>query len=162
MSDVEVEGLGGAAAPGSISTTAEFADALTALRHRAGISIRKLASVTGIPPATLGGYFSGRHLPSVSQGSALEDMLSALGVSDRDEARAWLDAVRRLRARPSWPAAEPAPNPYRGLRSFTEEDADRFFGREGYVAEVLERLDEQVTSGPGLVALVAPSGAGKS
>ena len=161
VGDVEVEGLG-AVAPCSISTTAEFADALTALRHRAGISIRKLASVTGIPPATLGGYFSGRHLPSVSQGSVLEAMLSALGVSDRDEVHAWLDAVRRLRARPSGPAAEPAPNPYRGLRSFTEADADRFFGREGYVAEVLERLDEQVTSGPGLVALVAPSGAGKS
>ncbi|HEU4511963.1 MAG TPA: helix-turn-helix domain-containing protein [Nocardioidaceae bacterium] len=161
-SEVEEKGLGGAAAPASISTTQELADTLTALRHRAGISIRKLASVTGIPPATLGGYFSGRHLPSVSQGGALQDMLAALGVCDEDEVAAWLDAVRRLRARASGPATEPAPNPYRGLRSFTEEDADRFFGREAYVAEVLDALRDQESSGPGIVALVAPSGAGKS
>ncbi len=146
--------------PSAISSTEEFAEALTALRHRAGLSIRRLASDTGIPPATLGGYFSGRHLPSVSQGGALQGVLAALGVTDEAEAEAWLGAVRRLRARHS--AADRRPNPYRGLRAFTEEDADRFFGREGYVDEVVALLRAQEQSGPGMVAVVGPSGAGKS
>lgn len=149
----------GRTGPEAVSSTQELAAALTALRHRAGVSIRRLAAVTGIPSATLGGYFSGRHLPSVSQGSALQDLLAALGVTDEAEVEAWLEAVRRLRARPS---AAPRPNPYRGLRAFGEDDADRFFGREGYVDEVLSRLRAQASEGPGMVVVVAPSGAGKS
>lgn len=155
-------------APHAVGTPQEFAEALTALRHRAGISIRKLSSITGIPSATLGGYFSGRHLPSVSQGSALEDLLAALGVTDGDAVEAWFETVRRLRARPAERASAPgraarAPNPYRGLRSFTEEQADRFFGREGYVAEVLEVIERETDpAAGGMVALVGPSGSGKS
>jgi basic membrane lipoprotein Med (substrate-binding protein (PBP1-ABC) superfamily)/DNA-binding SARP family transcriptional activator len=49
-------------------------------------------------------------------------------------------------------------NPYKGLRPFTEHDADDFFGRDGLVSEVLESLG----SGTRLVALVGPSGCGKS
>ncbi|MGD2043276.1 MAG: BTAD domain-containing putative transcriptional regulator [Acidimicrobiia bacterium] len=49
-------------------------------------------------------------------------------------------------------------NPYRGLRPFTEDDVDLFFGRESLVSDVLERL----SSGPGLVSIVGPSGSGKS
>ncbi|HEX6249652.1 MAG TPA: helix-turn-helix domain-containing protein [Nocardioidaceae bacterium] len=159
--------------PSAVASTQDFAEALTALRHRAGISIRKLASLTGIPPATLGGYFSGRHLPSVSQGGALEDVLAALGVTEPSEVDRWLEAVRRLRARPpttvtnddaDGSARVDRPNPYRGLRAFTEQDAERFFGRETYVAEVLEQIDRQRRNPgtQGVVALVAPSGAGKS
>jgi WD40 repeat protein/energy-coupling factor transporter ATP-binding protein EcfA2 len=50
-----------------------------------------------------------------------------------------------------------APNPYKGLVAFEPEDADVFFGRERLVAELLARLDEG-----GLLALVGPSGSGKS
>ncbi len=47
--------------------------------------------------------------------------------------------------------------PYRGLLSFRASDHDLFFGREGVLAELLERLR------PGkLLALVGPSGSGKS
>lgn len=155
----ERDGRAGELDPSRISSTQELAEALTALRQRAGVSIRRLASITGVPSATLGGYFSGRHLPSVSQGSAFQDVLAALGVTGEAEVDAWLEAVRRLRARPS---TERRPNPYRGLRAFTEDDADRFFGREGYVDEVLGRLQAQTSSGPGMVVVVAPSGAGKS
>ncbi|HSM45116.1 MAG TPA: BTAD domain-containing putative transcriptional regulator, partial [Acidimicrobiia bacterium] len=49
-------------------------------------------------------------------------------------------------------------NPYRGLRAFSEDDADVYFGRESLIAEVLERLEEQ----PGFVSIVGPSGSGKS
>jgi WD40 repeat protein len=48
-------------------------------------------------------------------------------------------------------------NPYPGLRSFREEDARYFFGRELEVEAMLRRLAR-----PRVLALVGPSGAGKS
>ncbi|WP_437955588.1 protein kinase [Sorangium sp. So ce119] len=48
-------------------------------------------------------------------------------------------------------------NPYAGLASFQESDAERFFGRSRSTAEVVGRLAEQP-----LIAVVGPSGAGKS
>lgn len=158
----EDTGDAGAAAPdpGSFATPQEFAEALTALRHRSGLSIRRLSSMTGIPSATLGGYFAGRHLPSVSQRSALEDVLGALGVDDPAEVDRWFEAVRRLRARP----AERTPNPYPGLVSFTEEQADRFYGREHYVADLEQAVRTALAdpARPGMVALIGASGSGKS
>jgi basic membrane lipoprotein Med (substrate-binding protein (PBP1-ABC) superfamily)/DNA-binding SARP family transcriptional activator len=49
-------------------------------------------------------------------------------------------------------------NPYKGLRPFGEDDADDFFGREALVAELLAAL----AGGIRLLALVGPSGSGKS
>jgi DNA-binding SARP family transcriptional activator/basic membrane lipoprotein Med (substrate-binding protein (PBP1-ABC) superfamily) len=54
--------------------------------------------------------------------------------------------------------AHTAGNPYRGLRAFSENDADMYFGRESLVAEVLEKLDRD----SGFVSIVGPSGSGKS
>ncbi|MER6678031.1 WD40 repeat domain-containing protein [Streptomyces sp. NPDC000983] len=50
--------------------------------------------------------------------------------------------------------------PYRGLSAFTPQDAEWFFGRERATAALVERLFEQIGSGP--LMLVAPSGGGKS
>ncbi|MCZ7546755.1 MAG: serine/threonine-protein kinase [Anaerolineae bacterium] len=59
-------------------------------------------------------------------------------------------------------AAPPEPaNPYKGLRAFTEADADDFFGREALVRQLIARLGEEgdVTR---FLAVVGPSGSGKS
>jgi serine/threonine protein kinase len=48
-------------------------------------------------------------------------------------------------------------NPYPGMRAFQETDADRFFGRRRDVDHLLARLVESP-----LIALVGPSGVGKS
>lgn len=50
-------------------------------------------------------------------------------------------------------------NPYKGLRPFAEEDAADFFGRDDLVREMLGVLAEP---GRGLLAVVGPSGSGKS
>lgn len=55
-------------------------------------------------------------------------------------------------------AAAAARNPYKGLRSFAERDAADFFGREDLVTTLLRTLRD----GANLVALVGPSGSGKS
>ncbi len=47
--------------------------------------------------------------------------------------------------------------PYRGLASFTRDDADRFFGRERRIDSVVNRLRVEP-----LLAIVGPSGAGKT
>lgn len=49
-------------------------------------------------------------------------------------------------------------NPFRGLRAFGERDAAVFFGRDRLVADALRRISD----GTRLVALVGPSGSGKS
>ncbi len=55
-------------------------------------------------------------------------------------------------------------NPYKGLRSFREADAPDFFGRSQLVAELVSRLNDAVAKSavPRFLALVGPSGSGKS
>jgi WD40 repeat protein len=57
----------------------------------------------------------------------------------------------------SAPSLDEEANPYRGLRSFREQDRAMFFGR----TEVTRRLIDAVTS-RGFVVVVGPSGCGKS
>jgi DNA-binding SARP family transcriptional activator len=49
-------------------------------------------------------------------------------------------------------------NPFKGLRSFAEEDAVDFYGRDRLVSDVIRRID----AGQRLLALVGISGSGKS
>ena len=55
------------------------------------------------------------------------------------------------------PAGPPPPCPYRGLFAFQEEDAPFFFGRETFTASLVEAVQNR-----GLVAVIGPSGSGKS
>jgi Novel STAND NTPase 1/TIR domain/Chlamydia polymorphic membrane protein (Chlamydia_PMP) repeat len=65
------------------------------------------------------------------------------------------------------PLFEPR-NPYKGLRAFGEQDAQEFFGRDKLIAELLDGLKESLagetegTTGTRLVAVMGPSGSGKS
>ena len=60
-------------------------------------------------------------------------------------------------------AAPLAANPYVGLDTFEEKDADRFFGREQFLEEVLWPAFDALAHAPErLLALVGPSGSGKS
>jgi WD40 repeat protein/serine/threonine protein kinase/DNA-binding XRE family transcriptional regulator len=52
-------------------------------------------------------------------------------------------------------------NPYKGLRSFSEADADDFFGRETLVQQLLARLSEGGDISR-FLAIMGPSGSGKS
>jgi WD40 repeat protein len=48
--------------------------------------------------------------------------------------------------------------PYRGLQAFTEEDAAVFFGRKAFVKKLVEKLKQE----PSFLAVLGPSGSGKS
>ena len=67
-----------------------------------------------------------------------------------------LEAVAEVWPRESVRPPE-EPKPYPGLASFTEEDAERFFGREEEVAALWRKIPEQP-----LLALIGPSGSGKT
>lgn len=67
----------------------------------------------------------------------------------------------RLQVRTTTPMARAVAgvvNPFRGLRSFAEEDAAVFFGRDRLVADAVRRIADEHR----LIALVGPSGSGKS
>jgi hypothetical protein len=59
-------------------------------------------------------------------------------------------------------------NPYKGLLAFTDKDSQDFFGREALIEELADALEETLTiekksnKGARLLAVVGPSGSGKS
>jgi WD40 repeat protein/transcriptional regulator with XRE-family HTH domain len=107
--------------------------------------------------------------------AALDMVISRAAAKDPDErypdALALLDGFHRALdgalTHPIFiPAAEEKSsaeliNPYKGLRAFSEADADDFFGRETLVQQLLARLGEggELTR---FLAVVGPSGSGKS
>jgi formylglycine-generating enzyme required for sulfatase activity len=64
----------------------------------------------------------------------------------------------------AWPPpSDPNRPPYRGLRPLEAEDAGIFFGRDGAIVEVLDRLRGlRETTPPRLLVILGASGAGKS
>jgi WD40 repeat protein/energy-coupling factor transporter ATP-binding protein EcfA2 len=153
----------GAIDPSSIGDRREFAAKLSTLRERAGKSIRALARAVDQPAATIGGYFSGQHLPGVSQTELFRNVLRQLGVADGPHIEGWVDALVRVRSKRG-PRRSDSPSPYRGLESFRAEDAKWFFGRETLTDAVVRRVfDSAKDSGSGsILVVVGPSGSGKS
>jgi WD40 repeat protein len=151
--------------PGRIATQQDFGRELTLARRRAGLTVRGVARAAGLPPSTVGDYFSGRHLPPPSQPRLLPAILRACGETDPERVRAWTAALTNARRAPGRRAAGARP-PYLGLASFQRADAPLFFGRE----EITDRLVDLAAgaAGPGAgtegvpLAVVGPSGSGKS
>lgn len=104
--------------------------------------------------------FAPRALPGLSSPQPTATLVGeclALSPADRPPAEAVARALTgMLEPGQAMPADEARP-PFRGLRAFTEEDAREFSGREAEVDALVERLRHD-----GLVALVGPSGIGKS
>lgn len=158
MTETTVE----AADPASITSRAEFGRALTALRTRAGLSIRDVVDASGALHGTVAGWFSGQHLPTRASEPSFRAVLAACGVTDETGADTWIAAARRARqARTK--RRDTGPVPYRGLSSFEEDDAEWFFGRDDITDDVLRRIRAAVAGqGPRVILVVGPSGAGKS
>ncbi|GAA4457844.1 nSTAND1 domain-containing NTPase [Phytohabitans houttuyneae] len=153
--------------PAGSATEQELLDRLNRLRvaaarrhGKARLSLRDLATATGVPRSSLANYLAGRTVMPLD---VLDRVVLALGV-DPAQAGAWATAWERVTA-DRLPAAASAVHPgipdvcpYRGLEAFTAEHAGWFQGRADAVQRVLAAL-----AGPrrGLL-LLGPSGAGKS
>ncbi|MFI6503059.1 helix-turn-helix domain-containing protein [Nonomuraea typhae] len=143
-----------------IHTRQEFARELTALRERAGLTVRQVAAATGVHGAhsTVGDWFAGRGLPATGSRDLLDRVLKVCGVAGGDEHARWVEAWRRVRRAPG-PRSSAGPEPYRGLAGFQEGDAGWFFGRQA----LTETLLAGVTRRPGgILLVVGASGSGKS
>ncbi|MCK0112195.1 helix-turn-helix domain-containing protein [Ornithinimicrobium sp. F0845] len=137
---------------------AVFGEALTTLRLRAGLSVRELSRQTGVPSGTLGGYFSGRHLPPANRPEVLESVVTACGATP-EEARLWHERLVDLHQGRRVPLVMRAP--YRGLAGFGTDDGDIFFGRTALIDDLVDHV-ERARSAGGIVTVVGASGTGKS
>jgi WD40 repeat protein/transcriptional regulator with XRE-family HTH domain len=136
-----------------IETAADFGRALQALRDQSGLKIREVARLTGGQRSTVGGYFSGQHLPLDRE--LLTRLLTVCGESDPAQIERWQLALIRVRRRPR----RRSEAPYRGLARYEDADAQWFFGR-GDVTDLLASLGTAPSELP--LLLIGPSGAGKS
>ncbi|GAA1569945.1 hypothetical protein GCM10009827_109680 [Dactylosporangium maewongense] len=145
--------------PADVQTRADFARELTRIRERAALTVRQVAAKAGADRAhsTIGDWFAGRGLPSLSSQDLLVRVLSVCGET---EVAPWLAAWHRARHRPAVRAA--GYEPYRGLASFQPEDADWFFGRERLTTQLVDRVLALRAQGGGILMVVGASGAGKS
>jgi WD40 repeat protein/DNA-binding SARP family transcriptional activator len=88
--------------------------------------------------------------------AALRELLACGNPPIREVVSGLLPAVTGAAAPP-----DRVVNPYKGLRAFDEPDAADFFGRDGIVDELLDRLRQDDLRGR-LVVVVGASGSGKS
>jgi len=112
-------------------------------------------------------YRSGRQADALKAfGRARERLVGDLGIDPSPELRTLEEQILnqdpllgRTTPTPAEPfGGSPTRNPYKGLASFTERDADDFFGRDRLIARIVERF----ASGSRLVAVIGSSGCGKS
>jgi WD40 repeat protein len=149
--------------PTRIVDRSDFAVELSLARERAGKTVRALAKEVDQPPATIGGYLSGQHLPPIRQTDLFRRILVSLAITDDQTIEQWLEALARVRRKPG-PRPAAAAMPYRGLESFRPEDAEWFFGRETLIDDLVAKLAERIADANGspMVTVVGPSGSGKS
>ncbi|KUJ37782.1 hypothetical protein ADL25_27270 [Streptomyces sp. NRRL F-5122] len=111
------------------------------------------------PEAAPPGGEEARFEARASEGARIYQAGRDQHIAQRDLHLHYEDGVRRSRrTAPDAPVLE---CPYPGLAAFDEDRAHWFFGRDAVTADLLVRLDERLRAG-GALALVAPSGAGKS
>lgn len=131
----------------------EFAFALRQLRGSAGgPAYRELARRAKFSAAALASAAQGEQLPSLTVALAYAEACGG----DREEwERRWRTAAAPVRAAESNGAG--GGSPYLGLAGYEARDADRFFGRDRLVADLLAQMRQSR-----LVTVVGPSGSGKS
>ena len=83
--------------PDTITTRAEFHQALRTLKEVSDLSVKDVATVVGLSASTVGGYFGGRSMPG--QREVLRRLLVACGL-DADSTVKWEMAFIRVRTVP--------------------------------------------------------------
>ncbi|WP_062430629.1 nSTAND1 domain-containing NTPase [Herbidospora daliensis] len=136
---------GGAARTGNVAGT--LAGAYDAARLQVDVDLRGSFRVQH-------GYSGG---PVWDQGTGqVVGIVQAVPTSSRADDVYVVSAATLVRA---WPEVlyRPPPNPYRGLSAFTEADAPFFFGRDDFVTELADAVEEHP-----LILVAGRSGVGKS
>lgn len=131
-----------------------FAAELRELRESAGNrSYRELAKRVGYSVTTLSDAAGGRQFPALRVVLAY---VEGCGGDAQWWEQRWQTAAADLAVQRGGSTGDAEP-PYQGLASFEAVDANRFFGRERLVADLLDRLSAQR-----FLAVFGASGSGKS
>ena len=144
--------------PRLIATAADFARALRALRGLARLSIREVAArLSGcatdpVSSSTLGGWFSGRHLPApaFARSGTVAMLLAVCGETDPSRLKQWLRALDRVRRGPGSTA-----HPVHPLRAATSVPSGYLRELPGSVLAVLAPEDAGATQESVLSQLLA-------
>lgn len=137
---------------------AEFSAALGAARRARHLSIRELARIADVPSATAQGWLSGKHFPTPALRPQYLALVAALGLSEQIPEDLFDDPWRAMQ-----PSLRHGAAPYLGLRPFGIADAHFFFGRDAESARLAGRVAQlRSAAGHGILALIGPSGSGKS
>ncbi|MFL6125349.1 hypothetical protein [Actinophytocola sp.] len=133
-----------------------FAADLRRLREKAGNpTYRELSRRVHYSPATLSEAAGGRKLPTLPVTMAY---VTACGGEPVDWQERWREVITELGEIDDGPGEDTGrPAPYVGLAAFEPADADRFFGRDEVVEDLLARLRARR-----LVGVFGASGSGKS
>ncbi|MFG3280852.1 helix-turn-helix domain-containing protein [Streptomyces sp. NPDC048111] len=143
--------------PTDDETADGFAAELRRLRALRKVSLTGLARSIHYSKGYLSKIENGSKPPTPDVARRCDEALEAGGALVRLLDRpAPVPAARTAQGGP----AESTPCPYRGLAAYGPQDAEWFYGRESATAELTGRLAERMGRGP--LAVVAPSGAGKS
>lgn len=132
----------------------EIAALLDRERRRKNLSIRAVARLVDLPPATVQGWLSGKHSPTPALRPQFERLVQALGLEGRVHPE-WLDVDRTLGT------LRDVSTPYVGLRPYAITEEPLFFGRDAEATRIATAIARHAPQA-GLVALVGPSGSGKS
>ncbi len=128
-----------------------FAADLRQLRTDAGKpSYRELARIAHFSASTLSDAAGGRKLPGL-------DVTLAYVRACGGDGEHWEQRWHELAVSLAQGRSHDGPSPYVGLKAFSREDADRFFGREALTNALLDRLERQR-----FLAVFGASGEGKS
>lgn len=135
---------------------AHFAAGLRELRAKADSpTYRELGQRAHYSASTLSDAAGGRKLPTLP---VTLGYVRACGGDVEAWTQRWRDAAARMPQRAEDAGSDgDERSPYVGLAAFQPHDADRFFGRERLVQDLLDRL-----AGRRLMAVFGPSGTGKS
>ncbi|SMC85411.1 helix-turn-helix domain-containing protein [Lentzea albidocapillata] len=127
----------------------QFAFDLRKLREKAGSpGYRELGRLSHYSASTLADAARGQRLPSLAASLAF---VRACGGDEEVWEQRWREIGE------AEPQQSEGDSPYVGLKAFTEDDADRFFGRERLVGKLLGKLEHHDA-----VLVVGASGSGKS
>jgi len=91
-----LEGRGGPG-PNAIRDRPGLAAALTGRRRELGLTVRAVADRMQMPSATVGGYFSARHLPPSTRPEVVDALLGALEIEPADRQQ-WMEAIAVVRS----------------------------------------------------------------
>ncbi|MFI9275670.1 helix-turn-helix domain-containing protein [Kitasatospora sp. NPDC052896] len=145
---------------GSAPETEEFGAALRRLRTSRGLSLTDLSRLVHYSKGYLSKIENGGKPAGSDLARRCDQVLRADGTLLRIAERPVAPRVVPACDVPRLPPEPDVPCPFPGLAAFRPHEAAWFAGRDGALGALLDRLGERAGRGP--LALVAPSGAGKS